>query len=633
MRRKMKTVIQVWTKHKNKIVEGVVISLITAWAVVSMFVGTYNQISNQTYPAQTNVAVRIMLILAVAVLIGILYRFHDDIARILMFAFIFVYMILCAVKGYDMDWESMGYQVGVWNHLGNVMLTIILSFFAVLAFLYVREDIFQLFRRLKLSRRGMYICALLVMIFTIAMVGIATVSRYAAYTNSTFDFGIFAQMYEYMKQTGLPNTTVERNVLISHFAVHFSPIFYLTLPIYYIFPSPVTVQLIQAAMIALPIIPIVLLGKKYQLSNWMIVGLTLIYALYPATMSGSLYDIHENCFLTFMVLLTIWFIEKNNHIGLAVSALLTCMVKEDATIMILVLGLYFIFSKRAVIRGALMSGGALVYYAVAQFIISGYGISDFIVRFNNLFYDTGKGGLFQIVYAILSNPAYALSQIVNNGNTQMLEKVEYLLVMIVPIAVLLFMVKKNYSRLILLIPFLLFNLITTYMYLHMIHFQYNFGSIALIMYIIIMNVKGMEVKRAKTLVGISLICVGIMFAGTVLPSTMKYYGQYKSTVTRNQKYDAALNLIPKQASVTASGVLVPHLSKVLTLYDISNINEQDRAKILGEGVSTELPETDFIVVTASDFQNENLTKLLNTGKYENIYEEENTIIVYQKVTA
>ena len=50
------------------------------------------------------------------------------------------------------------------------------------------------------------------------------VYRYKIYGASTFDFGIFAQMYEYMAKTGLPLTTCERGQLLSHLYSFFANI-------------------------------------------------------------------------------------------------------------------------------------------------------------------------------------------------------------------------------------------------------------------------------------------------------------------------------------------------------------------------------------------------------------------------
>ena len=50
--------------------------------------------------------------------------------------------------------------------------------------------------------------------------------------------------------TGLPVTTCERDRVLSHFAVHVSPIYYLFLPFYALFPSPVTLEVLQALLLA-----------------------------------------------------------------------------------------------------------------------------------------------------------------------------------------------------------------------------------------------------------------------------------------------------------------------------------------------------------------------------------------------
>lgn len=58
-----------------------------------------------------------------------------------------------------------------------------------------------------------------------------TVGRVRSFSTPTYDFGIFSQMFFYLKESGLPMTTVERDGPLSHFAVHVSPIYYLMLPV------------------------------------------------------------------------------------------------------------------------------------------------------------------------------------------------------------------------------------------------------------------------------------------------------------------------------------------------------------------------------------------------------------------
>ena len=92
---------------------------------------------------------------------------------------------------------------------------------------------------ISISRRTALIIASVLFGVTTVAFGFLTSLKYRSYSNYTFDFGIFAQMYERMAATGVPYTTVERSYMMSHFGVHFSPIFYLFLPGYYIFRSPI----------------------------------------------------------------------------------------------------------------------------------------------------------------------------------------------------------------------------------------------------------------------------------------------------------------------------------------------------------------------------------------------------------
>jgi hypothetical protein len=76
---------------------------------------------------------------------------------------------------------------------------------------------------------------------------------------SCYDMGIFSQMFYYMREYGSVLTTCERDGLLSHFAVHFSPIYYSLLPFYCLFPTPATLLVCQAVLVGSGVIPLVLI--------------------------------------------------------------------------------------------------------------------------------------------------------------------------------------------------------------------------------------------------------------------------------------------------------------------------------------------------------------------------------------
>nr|MCR5430760.1 DUF2079 domain-containing protein [Eubacterium sp.] len=368
---------------------------------------------------------------------------------------------------------------------------------------------------------------------------------------------------------------------------------------------------IQSIMVALPVIPIYLLGKQYKFSNKIIMALLAIYALFPATVGGIFYDFHENCFLTFMLLMLIWAAEKNKKITMVVFLLLTLFVKEDAAMYVMILGAFWIASRKDRAKGIIFILVGAIYFVIALKIISsfGYGIMDF--RYSNMFYDK-QGGFMQMIRVFITNPGYAITQVIANDDSANMDKIEYLIEIFVPIGALLFAAGKKYSRYILLGTIFVVSLITTYLYQHGIGFQYNFGHIALFLYLIVMNLADMKPEKRRTLLSTSIIICAIMFMGLIFPKAPHYVNMYKDRASLIKKYDKAISMVPNNKSVFTTGWLMPHMAKNLQCYDIGYLDDNHK-----EGVP-EYP--DYILLDESENDVESMSaKYINSGKYELIY--------------
>ena len=169
-----------------------------------------------------------------------------------------------------------------------------------------------------------------------------TVGRLYSFSSPTYDFGIFSQMFYNMKASGFPMTTVERDGPLSHFAVHVSPIYYLILPFYWLVPTPATLQVLQAAVITSAVIPLWKIGKNHGLTDAQRMLVCAVLLLYPAFSGGTSYDIHENCFLTPLILWTLYGVDKKHAVITGIAAILTLMVKEDAAVYVAVIALWLI---------------------------------------------------------------------------------------------------------------------------------------------------------------------------------------------------------------------------------------------------------------------------------------------------
>ena len=73
----------------------------------------------------------------------------------------------------------------------------------------------------------------------VVYLSIVFIYKIKTFDGSTFDIGLFSQMFHRMSTDLSAITTLERDRVLSHFAVHISPIFYLMLPFYKLFPHEI----------------------------------------------------------------------------------------------------------------------------------------------------------------------------------------------------------------------------------------------------------------------------------------------------------------------------------------------------------------------------------------------------------
>lgn len=400
------------------------------------------------------------------------------------------------------------------------------------------------------------------------VVSVWTVYRFLCFGNTTYDFGIFAQMFHNMKTTGLPMTTLERDTWLSHFDVHVSPIYYLMLPLYWLFPDPATLQVLQAAVMASAVIPLWKLGTHHGLTGLQKALVCAVLLLYPAFAGGASYDIHENCFLTPLILWLLYGLDRGSTPITATAGVLTLFVKEDAAVYVAVIGLYILVSalvrggsqKKLATGGALFGGAVLWFFLVTSYLSqNGDGVMTY--RYSNFMYD-GSGSLLTVIKAVLLNPLKALYECVDA------EKILYIGATLVPVLYLPYLTRR-YERYLLLIPYVLINLMSDYTYQHDILFQYNFGSIAFLMYLIVVNLADWKIpwQRIVPLTLAALLCLG-SFLTVIMPKLINYTTNYYAREEYYESLRQTLEIIPDDASVTASPYLTPHLSQREILYDL-----------------------------------------------------------------
>lgn len=471
----------------------------------------------------------------------------------------------------------------------------IIILWAILVYYYHKNGYLD---KLNVSGKTAKLVIAAVAIVFVAVVGVAGVLRYESNWAPNFDFGIFCNMYYNMKESFQPLTTCERDTLLSHFAVHMSPIYYLLLPVYWIFPSPSTLQMMQAVVLAGAVIPMYLLAKHFKLSNSRTLLLCAVLLFHPAVAAGTNYDLHENCFLLPLLLWSFLFFEKEKYIPMSVFLVLTLLVKEDAAVYVIFFALYVFLSRRKYLLGAIIAAVAGVYFIIVLSYLGTSGDGVMSWRYGNFI--VGDGGLFDAVKNVLVNPAYVFTQIFIDSENGYSQKLLLILQLFVPLAFLPFGTKKV-SRLLLILPFILLNLMTLYSYQYNISFQYTFGPMAFLFYMTALNVKDMKPVTSKMLLSVAAVAACVLFIGSAVPRL----SQYAEIIVRDQEDIAltneALDSIPEEATVIASSYFVPRLSERKVIYAVNHHEVKQ-----GERV-------DFVIIDTRENYEQFLKKYLGLG--------------------
>lgn len=454
--------------------------------------------------------------------------------------------------------------------------------------------------------RTLYIGAALMFVLVVLFVGGLCCLYHRNFYTQTYDFGIFSQMFYYMKETGKCLSTCERDGLLSHFAVHFSPIYYLLLPFYALIPTPETLLVLQAIIVASGVFPVLLLCRHLALSRRATLAFAAMYLLYPALLEPNFYYLHENCFLAPIILWLLYFFLQERMLPVLGFSLLLLMVKEDAPVYLAVIALYFLFTgKRKWSAFGVLCLAISSFVLITQLIgIFGEGVmSD--SRYGDYIYD--DGGLLTVIKACLQNPAYAVRQIFRE------EKLIFILQMLAPLAFLP-LISRAPARLILLIPFLLVNLMTSYVYQYHVGFQYVYGSGALLFFLAIINAAALDGHRARVLL-CALLCSVLVFSGGSA-HRLGFINQHNATENIRTEMNTALALIPEEASVAATTFLVANLSERDVIYEL------ETTKHAGE--------CEYIVIDLR-FESSVKPSAYENSAYERIYFSEGVVAIYKNL--
>jgi len=196
---------------------------------------------------------------------------------------------------------------------------------------------------------------------------VISVFRYLRRDPTSWDLGIFT---EYIKQyANLRSPVVDiKSAGYNLLGDHFHPIVALVAPFFRLFPSPVTLLVVQALLVGVSVLPVSRLGRE-------LLGpaagrcVAAAYGLSWGLQQLAKYDFHEIAFAVPLLAFSLSAMVRGRMRAAAAWALPLVFVKEDQGFTVLAIGLIMAFAYRRYGAGLLLSGWGLFWSLLAIIVI------------------------------------------------------------------------------------------------------------------------------------------------------------------------------------------------------------------------------------------------------------------------
>lgn len=450
-----------------------------------------------------------------------------------------------------------------------------------------------------------------------------TIAKHRLFGTACHDFGLFVQMFYSLSHSIHPMTTSERDMLVSHFHVHASYIYYLLVPFYKIFKKETVLLVAQAVLATGGAIPMFLIAKRRKFKGISLIFITFTYIFSIAVVSPCFYDFHENAFLPSLLMWLFYAIDISNPIFTWIMAALVCIVKEDAPLYIVCIGLFLFFERKKKdkmrLHGLLLTvvSGAYMLLITKWLTAHGDGSKMTNIRFGLLMVNAEKG-LGEVIKNTLLDPAYFFSLLIKE------DTLKFFLQVMIPLLFLPFLTKKLH-RFWLMVPLVVMNLVigSGYRYAADVEFHYIFGPICLLFYMSFLNLEDLSEKTRHDL-SILLGSVAILFFVGMPLSYWENVESYKASKTELQKVEDALDKIPQDASVSSAPFYVSHCAErdEIYLYDLTDV-DQDAQTI------NDMDSFDFFVFGPDTEIGNFSTPILEKNGWQVFDEVPGRVVIYQ----
>ena len=355
-----------------------------------------------------------------------------------------------------------------------------------------------------------------------------------------------------------------------HLGQHFVIDFLLWMPIYALFPSPITLIVLQVFLIAAAGIVLYFLARHY-LSVPISVMIVASYYGANGVIGPTLGNFYEHCQIPLFVFSLLLALEKQRWVLFWIFAALTLGTREDAGIALFGIGVYLIFSRRYPRTGVALCAVSFSYVALITNTVMPMFSTDssrlYLANYFRKFVKTETPSTLELLWAIISQPQIIIQVLLTNFSRRIL----YLLGHWLPLAFVPVITPSAWIMTV--FPLLVLLLQVVNQSATSINTRYTLAVIPGLFYGTILWWSQHQEKFKPRLHRFWIGCIGLsmLLTYTSNPHRALYfispysiqpwvYQSLSAQLDHAADLKTVFNSIPKDASISTSGYIVSHLS-------------------------------------------------------------------------
>ncbi len=374
----------------------------------------------------------------------------------------------------------------------------------------------------------------------------------ASYDSALYDQGVWL-----MSRFDAPFVTLMGRNLMGD---HTSFVLVFLVPIYWLFPAAGVLFFAQAAAIGAGALPIYLYARSRLRSDWLGAVMACVYLIHPAVSWTNMENFHPDAFLGVFVGFAIYGALERKWRLYAVFVVLSLLVKEDVSLVIVPLGVWVSVTRDRRI-GLLTIAGSVAFMLVAMFVV----MRSLIGVPTRNGWRIPFGGPSGFIETSLRNPSQTADHFRSEGRPW------YLWQMTSPLA-LMFLRRPSVAAISVLVLFT--NVLSTFWY--QFHIEYHYSLIAVpglvlgTTYALGALPRYGRFNRSQSLAAVAVCAVLAAYAWSPLPGTPNQPGHWERDHPVAEAARDIIADVPDGAIVSAHFRITPHVAHRREIYQFPN---------------------------------------------------------------